>query len=62
MLVFAAPGAAGVLTHGDALLHSLVAFVTFSAVSSGTYFINDAADAAADRLHPTKRFGRSRRA
>ena len=56
VLVFAAPGAAGVLTHGDALLRSLVAFVTFCAVSSGTYFINDAADAAADRRHPTKRF------
>lgn len=55
VLVFAAPGAAGVLTHGGAFLRSLVAFVTFCAVSSGTYFINDAADAEADRRHPTKR-------
>jgi decaprenyl-phosphate phosphoribosyltransferase len=56
VLVFAAPGAAGVLTHGDALLRSLVAFVTFCAVSSGTYFVNDAVDAQADRGHPTKRY------
>jgi decaprenyl-phosphate phosphoribosyltransferase len=56
ILVFAAPGAAGVLTHGDAFVRSVVAFVTFCAVSSGTYFINDAADAPADRNHPTKRF------
>jgi decaprenyl-phosphate phosphoribosyltransferase len=55
ILVFAAPGAAGVLTHGDAFLRTLVAFVTFCAVSSGTYFVNDAADAEADRSHPTKR-------
>jgi decaprenyl-phosphate phosphoribosyltransferase len=56
VLVFAAPGAAGVLTQGDAFLRALVAFVTFCAVSSGTYFINDVADADADRGHPTKRF------
>jgi decaprenyl-phosphate phosphoribosyltransferase len=56
VLVFAAPGAAGVLTHGTALLRTFVAFAAFCAVSSGTYFINDAADAEADRNHPTKRF------
>ncbi|HEY3811347.1 MAG TPA: decaprenyl-phosphate phosphoribosyltransferase [Acidimicrobiales bacterium] len=55
VLVFAAPGAAGVLTHGTPLLRSLVAFAAFCVVSAGTYFINDAADAAADRGHPTKR-------
>jgi decaprenyl-phosphate phosphoribosyltransferase len=55
VLVFAAPGAAGVLTHGTALLHALGAFAAFCVVSSGTYFINDAADAAADRHHPAKR-------
>ena len=54
LLVFAAPGAAGVLTHPDALLRSSVAFVAFCAVSAGTYFINDAVDAEADRRHPTK--------
>jgi decaprenyl-phosphate phosphoribosyltransferase len=56
ILVFAAPGAAGVLTHGSALLRSFVAFVAFCLVSSGTYFLNDAVDAAADRGHPTKRY------
>jgi decaprenyl-phosphate phosphoribosyltransferase len=56
VLVFAAPGAAGVLTQGTPLLRSLVAFATFCVVSSGTYFINDAADAEADRGHPTKRY------
>jgi decaprenyl-phosphate phosphoribosyltransferase len=56
ILVFAAPGAAGVLTHGSALARTLVAFIAFCVVSSGTYFVNDAADAEADRGHPTKRF------
>jgi decaprenyl-phosphate phosphoribosyltransferase len=55
ILVFAAPGAAGVLTHGTALLRTLAAFAAFCVVSSGTYFVNDAADAEADRNHPTKR-------
>jgi decaprenyl-phosphate phosphoribosyltransferase len=56
ILVFAAPGAAGVLTHGSAFLRTLVAFVAFCLVSSGTYFLNDAVDAEADRGHPTKRY------
>jgi decaprenyl-phosphate phosphoribosyltransferase len=55
VLVFAAPGAAGVLTHLVPLLHALGAFAAFCAVSSGTYFINDAADADTDRHHPSKR-------
>jgi decaprenyl-phosphate phosphoribosyltransferase len=56
ILVFAAPGAAGVLTHLVPLLHALGAFAAFCVVSSGTYFINDAADADTDRHHPTKRY------
>jgi len=55
VLVFAAPLAAGVLDEGDALLKTLVAFVAFCLAASGAYFLNDASDAAADRLHPTKR-------
>ena len=55
VLVFAAPGAAGVLTHAHALLHSLAAFGLFCAVASGTYFLNDGLDAPADRRHPVKR-------
>ena len=55
MLVFAAPAAAGVLDQRDAMLQTLVAFVGFCLAASGTYFLNDANDAEADRLHPTKR-------
>jgi decaprenyl-phosphate phosphoribosyltransferase len=54
-LVFAAPAAAGVLGHGDALAHTLLAFVAFCLVSSATYMLNDVVDVEADRLHPVKR-------
>jgi decaprenyl-phosphate phosphoribosyltransferase len=33
----------------------MVAFVAFCLAASGTYFLNDAMDAEADRHHPTKR-------
>ena len=56
VLVFAAPGAAGVPTHSGPLLRTLAAVGLFCLVSSGTYFLNDASDVRADRLHPTKRF------
>lgn len=55
VLVLAAPGAAGVLTHGAALGRSLVAVGLFCLVASGTYYLNDALDVEADRAHPTKR-------
>jgi len=55
VLVFAAPGAAGVLTEPDQLARTFVAFVAFCFAASGTYFLNDAMDAEADRQHPTKR-------
>jgi decaprenyl-phosphate phosphoribosyltransferase len=55
VLVFAAPGAAGVLDQGRSLGHAAVAFAAFSIAASGTYFLNDAADAEADRGHPRKR-------
>ena len=55
LLVFAAPGAAGILTHGTALGRSLVAFAIFCLAASGTYFMNDAFDRDVDRLHPEKR-------
>lgn len=54
-LVFGAPAAAGVLTHGSALAHSVVAFVAFCLTASGTYCINDVLDREADQRHPTKR-------
>jgi decaprenyl-phosphate phosphoribosyltransferase len=56
VLVFAAPGAAGVLTEAGPLARTLVAFVAMCLAASGTYFLNDALDAEADRQHPTKRF------
>jgi decaprenyl-phosphate phosphoribosyltransferase len=55
VLVFAAPGAAGVLDDSGALSRTIVAFAAFCLVSSGTYFWNDVLDVEADRLHPTKR-------
>jgi decaprenyl-phosphate phosphoribosyltransferase len=54
VLVFAAPGAAGVLTEPDQLGRTLVAFVALCLAASGTYFLNDSLDADADRQHPTK--------
>ena len=55
VLVFAAPGAAGVLDEGGVLADTLVAFACFCLAAAGTYYLNDVRDAAADRLHPTKR-------
>ena len=56
ILVFAAPGAAGVLDDWPELGYALLAFVAFCLAASGIYFWNDALDIDADRLHPTKRF------
>jgi len=56
LLVFAAPGAAGVLSHGHVALRAGGAFGIFCVAASGTYFLNDTFDAAADRHHPIKRF------
>ncbi|MDQ1439330.1 MAG: decaprenyl-phosphate phosphoribosyltransferase [Acidimicrobiaceae bacterium] len=55
VLVFAAPGAAGVLTHPKPLARVCLAFVAFCLAASGTYFLNDSLDYEADRAHPTKR-------
>jgi decaprenyl-phosphate phosphoribosyltransferase len=44
-----------VLTEPEALFDTAIAFVCFCLVASGTYYLNDALDAAADREHPTKR-------
>jgi decaprenyl-phosphate phosphoribosyltransferase len=54
VLVFAAPGAAGVLTHGHDAERTIAAFGVFCLAASGTYFLNDTLDAAADRHHPVK--------
>jgi decaprenyl-phosphate phosphoribosyltransferase len=55
LLVFAAPGAAGALSHGHGALRASATFGVFCLVSSGTYLVNDALDAPSDRQHPTKR-------
>lgn len=55
VLVFAAPGAAGVLDDGSQLGRTAIAFVALCLAASGTYFLNDALDAEADREHPTKK-------
>jgi decaprenyl-phosphate phosphoribosyltransferase len=55
VLVLAAPASAGELWHGSVAVKTAVAVVAFVLASSGTYLVNDAADVAADRLHPSKR-------
>ncbi len=55
VLVFAAPGAAGVLTHGDTIAKASATFGLFCMAASGAYFLNDVLDVDADRRHPTKR-------
>lgn len=55
LLVIAAPLAAGDLGEPGVLGPTVLAFVSFCAVSSATYLVNDCADVAADRLHPRKR-------
>lgn len=56
VLVFAAPGAAGVLDDWPEAGKALLAFVAFCLAASGIYLWNDALDVDADRQHPTKRF------
>ena len=56
VLVFAAPGAAGVLTHEKALLRTVIIFIAFCMASAGTYYWNDILDVEADRVHVRKRF------
>jgi len=56
VLVVAAPAAAGMLTRGSDLAAVAIAFVAFCLAASGTYCLNDAADAERDRCHPVKRY------
>jgi decaprenyl-phosphate phosphoribosyltransferase len=56
ILVFVAPAAGGVLLHWSVLWHAAAVFGIFCLAASGTYFLNDAMDVQADRLHPRKRF------
>lgn len=55
VLVFAAPGAAGVLNEWSASWRTLVVFIALCMAASGTYYWNDVLDVEADRAHPRKR-------
>ena len=54
VLVFAAPGAAGVLDQGEDLALTMLAFIAFCFAASGIYVWNDLLDVEADRRHPKK--------
>jgi decaprenyl-phosphate phosphoribosyltransferase len=53
-LVLAAPGVAGVLLRPGPAAAAGLALLAFTLAAVATYFVNDAADVAADRLHPVK--------
>jgi decaprenyl-phosphate phosphoribosyltransferase len=55
VLVFAAPGAAGISLTPRHVAPIIGAFAAWCLVSSGTYLLNDVMDVEADRLHPRKR-------
>jgi len=54
VLVLAAPLAGGFLLDADVMIKVAIAFVAFTLAASGIYLVNDVADVAADRAHPTK--------
>ena len=55
LLVYAAPGAAGMLGQATVLVEATLAFVSLCLVSGATYLWNDTVDREADARHPTKR-------
>lgn len=54
VLVYAAPGALGILDEGAVLAKATVLFVATSLLASGLYAWNDIRDRLADAVHPTK--------
>lgn len=56
VLVFAAPGALGVLNEWEPLWKTTIVFIAFCFTASGTYYWNDIKDVEQDRLHPKKKF------
>jgi decaprenyl-phosphate phosphoribosyltransferase len=56
VLVFAAPGALGVLNEWEPLWKTVVVFIAFCLTASGTYYWNDIKDVDQDKVHPKKRF------
>ena len=55
LLVFAAPGAAGVLTDARPLADTATTFLAFCLAAMATYMINDVADREADARNPLKK-------
>jgi decaprenyl-phosphate phosphoribosyltransferase len=55
LLVAAAPLAAGSLFDAPVWWQTLVAFVSFCALSGAVYLVNDTVDVESDRAHPRKR-------
>ncbi|MGA8355137.1 MAG: UbiA family prenyltransferase, partial [Solirubrobacteraceae bacterium] len=55
LLVVAAPGAAGVLSHPHVAVEVAGAFICFCMLSSATYLINDVHDRHEDALHARRR-------
>jgi decaprenyl-phosphate phosphoribosyltransferase len=55
VLVFAAPGAAGVLDNFTSFAPAVAIFVAFCFASSGTYYWNDILDSEQDAKHPRKK-------
>lgn len=56
LLLFAAPGAAGVLGDPAVFTRSVMGFLAFCAASSVGYIANDLNDIEADRSHPRKKY------
>ena len=55
LLVFAAPGALGILDQGAVLADAALVFAGFCLTASGLYYWNDLRDRSSDRAHPRKR-------
>jgi len=56
LLIGIAPAAAGQLHNAGVLRHTGAAFVSFCALSSAIYILNDLRDIDQDRLHPRKQY------
>lgn len=55
LVIGVAPVAAGLGTHADVIRHTAAAFLSFCALASGIYILNDLRDIESDRGHPIKR-------
>jgi len=55
VLIFVAPLISGNLFKPEVFSQSMIVFLAFCAIASGTYLLNDLFDLSADREHPTKK-------